>query len=91
MKKGDNLRKRILKAGLKLWPNVTVCNVARELGITHPNVSYYFKGKLKDAVIKHALEIGDSKIIAQLILNDDKAVRMMPEKIRQQYMKAAIA
>lgn len=91
MKKGDKLKEKILKAGVKLWPNVTVCNVARELDISHPNVSYYFKGKLKEAVINYALEIGDSKVIAQLILTGHKAIKAMPEKIRKEHMKAAVA
>lgn len=90
MKKGEDLKKKILKAGLKLWPNVTVCNVAREVGISHPNVSYYFKGKLKEAVIKYAIEIKDSKVIAQLILINHRAVKSMSEKDRAAHIKAAI-
>lgn len=90
MKKGDKLRKKILETGVKLWPNVTTCEIARELDITHPNVSYYFGSKLKDAVADYAVETGNSRVIAQLILTKHKAVKKMSEADRMKHMKQAI-
>lgn len=90
MEKGDILRKKILETGLKLWPNVNTCKIATKLGISHPNVSYYFGRKLKDAVAQYAVESGNSKVIAQLILTNHKAVKDMSDKERRQHMKAAV-
>jgi predicted transcriptional regulator len=89
VKKGDELRKKILDVGLKVWPNVKTCEIARKLGISHPNVSYYFRRGLKDAVAQHAVETGHSQVIAQLILTKHKAIRNMPLTERRKHMKAA--
>lgn len=90
MEKGDRLREKILKIGLKYWPNVNTCRIAKELGLPHPNVSYYFGRKLKDAVAEYAVEIGNSKIIAQLILTEHKAIKNMSVSDRRKHMKAAV-
>jgi hypothetical protein len=90
VKKGDDLRKRILEVGLKLWPNVNTCKIARKLNISHPNVSYYFGRGLKDAVAQHAVATGNSKVIAQLILTKHKAVKQMSLADRRRHMEAAV-
>jgi predicted transcriptional regulator len=90
VKKGDDLRKKILDVGLKLWPHVKTCEIANRLGISHPNVSYYFGRSLKDAVAQHAVETGTSQVIAQLILTKHKAVKNMTDSDRRKHMKAAV-
>ncbi len=90
MEKGDKLREKILKVGMKLWPNVNTCKIAREIGISHPNVSYYFGRKLKDAVADYAVETGNSKVIAQLVLTEHKAIKNMSIADRRKHMKAAV-
>lgn len=90
MKKGDELRKKILETGLKLWPSVSTCKIAEKIGISHPNVSYYFGAGLKDAVAEYAVETGASRVIAQLILTKHKAVKNLTASDRKKHMAAAV-
>jgi len=90
VKKGDELKQRILDVGVKMWPNVNTCKIAKKLGIHHPNVYYYFGKGLKDSVAEYAVQSGNSKVIAQLILTNHKAVKDMAEKDRRKHMKAAV-
>lgn len=67
MTKRDNTRTRILKAGLELWPDVTHTEIARKTGISQPNVFYHFPKNLQDAVAEYAVQVGDSRVIVQLM------------------------
>ena len=87
--KSLKVRKSILDIGVKLWPNVTAREIARQLDMTHPNISYHFGDKLKDAIAAHAVDIGNSRVIAQLIATKHKAVRKLSAIERQRHMDAA--
>lgn len=69
MKIGEKTRERILKEGLKLWPDVTLEAVAKAVGLkTHVAVLYHFPNdSLKAAVAEYAVEIGHSPVIVQLM------------------------
>ena len=92
VKKGEATKKRILDAGVKLWPDATAFSIARALDMTHPTISYHFgKGDdLRNAVAAHAVAIGNSHVIAQLIATKHKAVKKLTTVERQKHMDAAI-
>lgn len=89
MKKGEVMKKKILDAGVKLWPNVTAREIARRIGADHPLVIYHFGSGLMDAIASHAVDTGNSRVIAQLIATKHKAVRKMDALERQKHMDAA--
>lgn len=75
MKHGEKTRKRILEAGVKLWPNPTLSNVAREIGLAHSAILYHFKTEsFRDDIAAYAVETGNSRVIIQLIAEDHPAV-----------------
>ena len=82
--------KKILTAGVKLWPDVTPSKVAKAMNLkSHVNVLYHFpRGTLKDAVAEYAVETGNSKVIAQLILTGHKAIKDMPVTVRRKHLQA---
>lgn len=85
------MKDKILDAGLKLWPDVNYSTVARALKLkSHTNVVYYFKSAqiLKDAIAKHAVETGHSKVIVQLIATKHRAIASMPQAVRDQHLKS---
>ena len=88
-KKGDKTKRAILEIGVKLWPDVTAREIARRLDMSHPVIAYHFGADLKDAVAAHAVETGNSRVIAQLIATKHKAVRKMIVLERQKHMDAA--
>lgn len=84
------MRKKILETGLKLWrldpSKVSARNIARRLNRTHSAVLYYFDGDLKERIAEYAVEVGDAKVIAQLIATGHPAIRSMDKKTRLDYM-----
>ena len=75
---GDKTREKILKAGLKIWPNVTLSNIGRETGLTHAAISYHFPlEELRDRVAQYAVIMGESRVIVQLIAQNHPAVAHM--------------
>lgn len=91
MIKGDETKQKILDAGIKLWPNVTGRGVATYIGMKHPTVAWHFgkSDELRAAVAQYAVEIGNSRVIAQLIAVRHPAIRKMPDHVRQKHMNAA--
>ena len=72
---GDKTRERILNAGVKVWPNVSLSILGRETGLTHAAISYHFPlEQLRDRVAEHAVAIGASRVIVQLIAEKHPAV-----------------
>lgn len=73
---GQKIKEKILKAGLKCWPVVTLQKVAQTAGIkNHNNILYHFpNGTLRDAIAEYAVEVKDSRVIVQLIAEDHEAV-----------------
>lgn len=90
-KKGEITKRKMLNAGVKLWPHVTARAIANELEMTHPTVAYHFgdNSDLCNAVAEYAVQIGNSRVIAQLIATKHRAVRKMPALERQKHMDAA--
>lgn len=78
-------KEKILDAAIKTWPDLRLQVVAKEAGVTHPNILYHFpNGTLRDAVAEHAVKTDNSSIILQLFAEGHKAVSClkMPDIIR---------
>lgn len=75
MKRGDDTRRAILKAGLALartgLANVTGRSVSAAAGVSHPALCYHFPrtAKLRNAIVDYAFAKGDPDVIARLILD----------------------
>lgn len=82
------LKKNILDAGVALWPNVSARAIARTIGTSHTKVLYHFGNidGLRSAVAKHAVDLGDSKVIAQLLAVRHPAVARMSNNDAQKYL-----
>ena len=83
----------ILEAGLKIWRDegldkVTLRGIAEALNITHPGILYHFKtvALLKDAIAKHAVYVGDVKVIRQLIVAEHQSVKHFSQSERHKYL-----
>lgn len=75
---GEKTRLKILNAGVELWPDVTLSKVADKINMTHAAVLYHFPmGTLKNRVAEHAVAIGESRVIVQLIAKNHPAVDHM--------------
>lgn len=86
---GDKTREKILNAGVKLWPEVSLSKVAREAGLTHAAVLYHFPmGTLKNRVAEHAIKTGDSRVIVQLIAARHPAIGKMPVGERHSHFRS---
>lgn len=78
MKAGNRTKQRILEAGVILWPEVTLSNVARAVEMSHGAVLYHFpKGVLRDHIADYAVQVGESRVIVQLIAERHPAVSRM--------------
>lgn len=90
VKHGDEMKRLILETGVQLWQKdptrVTSRNIAGEIGITHAGIIYHFKGNLRDAVAKYAVEIGNSHVIVQLLASRHKAVKKMSKEERARHL-----
>lgn len=86
--KSEKTKKKILEAGLKLYPDITARAIAREVEITHPLVSHYFGESIKDAVAEYAVKVGNSRVIAQLIAVKHKAIKKLSAAERKRHMNA---
>lgn len=71
---GDKAKQKILKAGLRLWPEASLTNVAKAAGMTKAAVLYHYPaGTLQDSIAEHAVAIKDSRVVVQLIGAGHKA------------------
>lgn len=95
MTAGERTKRAILEMGVRLWragEPITTRRIARELDMTHGTVSYHFtrgEHSLRDAIAYYAVEQGDEKIIASLILENHKAAAHFSEAQRLEWMKQA--
>lgn len=88
---GDKTREKILKAGVEIWPNVSLSAVARAVGLTHPAVLYHFpNNSLENAIAEYAVKIGESKIIMFLIAYEHPAVKKMSIADRIKHFNATV-
>lgn len=88
MKHGDRIKKKILDAGVSLWPDVTPSTVARKLEMTHAAVLYHYTATaLKDAVAVHAVENKNASVIVSLLAMKHKATRDLTQEERDHYWR----
>jgi AcrR family transcriptional regulator len=91
---GVKRRRSILDATLKIWANdpssATVRRIARECNLTHGAILYHFGTvqKLHQAAADYAVQIGCSRVIAQLIATRNPVITNMDEKTRRQHLIA---
>jgi len=72
---GQKTREKILTAGVKLWPDISLSKVARACGMTHAAVLYHYPGdSLKGAIATYAVEQRESRVIVQLIAEKHPAI-----------------
>lgn len=94
---GAKQRVKIMEAGLRLWragpEYVTARRVADEVGMSHSNVLYHFKGTagLKNSLAYYAIKNGDSVVIMHLIAERHPSVEGMPDEERLRHMQLAKA
>ncbi len=87
---GQKTKEKILKAGVSLWPDVTLEAVARKAKLeSHQVVLYHFpNGTLRDAVAEYAVENDFSKVVVQLIGSGHRAAKDMSPTDRARHFKA---
>lgn len=95
-KQGEKTKRDILEMGLRLWlvdpAYVTARRIAAELNIVHGTVGYHFsrgERSLRDAVAFHAVEQGEARVIASLIIERHKAVSHLDDTARSRYLQDA--
>lgn len=88
MSKGKKTKLRILNAGLKLWPDVTLQSIATASSCTHQAVLYHFGTveNLKNKIAEHAVDLNDSKVIVQLMIVEHEAVRYLTPRDRAYHL-----
>ena len=81
------MKHKILDAGLQVYPNVTITNVAKVLGISPPSVFYHFTGdEILEAVEDYAVEIEHKQVIAQMITAKNERVGELTDKEKLKYL-----
>lgn len=73
------MKNEILKAGLKLWPNVTASSVAKALNVTHAAVIYHFPD-VHTAVAEYAIKTRYLPVVVQLIASGHPACTVMSDE-----------
>ena len=84
---GEQTRKAILQAGLRLWPDVNASNIAKDIGVTHATVLYHFNN-VKEAVAEYAITIGYSPVIVQMLATNHHLVKDMNGEERLKHFAA---
>lgn len=92
MKHSEKIRQRILEAGIKIWHGdpmkVTARNIAKSIDMVHATILYHFGEKgIRNAVAEYAVQIGDEKIIVQLISNGHPSVSNLPNSKKNKFLK----
>lgn len=91
-----NNRDEIIRIGLDLWrsggePAVSARAIARQIGLTHAGVLYYWRGAeaMRDEIAQHAVRLGDAGVIRRLIVDGHAAVAGMDPATRQGWLAGA--
>lgn len=85
-------RQLILSAGVELWAKdpceVTVRRIADALGLSYHAILYHFAtvAELRAAIAAHAVEVGNSAVIVQLIAVKHPAIARMHYIDRQAHL-----
>jgi len=81
------MKNKILDAGLRVYPNVTITRIADDLGASKPAVFYHFRAdEIKEAVEDYAVEIDDGYVIAQMITAKAEGVAHISDKEKLKYL-----
>lgn len=88
--KSEETKLAILKAGIKMYPDVSARKIADEIEVTHPVIAYHFKDNLMDAIAEYAVENKIARVIAHLIVNKHKAAKKLTPKERKEYLSSAL-
>lgn len=81
------MKHKILDAGLQVYPNVTITNIANVLGVSTPSVFYHFKSnEILEAVEEYAVEIEHKQVIAQMITAKSDKMNFMTDKEKLKYL-----
>lgn len=86
---GEKTKEKILNAGLKLWPNITLQSIADKTDMTHAAVLYHFPaGTLEYKIAEYAIEKGNSAVIVQLIATKHPAAKKLTAAQRIKHFNA---
>lgn len=82
-----DIKSRVLKIAVEQWPVLSVRSIAREADVSHSSILYHFGNQdgLRDAIISYALATGNSRIIVQLIAQNDPSVSDLSEAVKNQH------
>lgn len=85
---GARVKARILDAGLQLWPAVSARAVGREISLTHQAVLYHMgtADDLRDAVARHAVAVGDKRVVPVLITTRHPAAARLSAEQRAEFL-----
>jgi len=91
MKQGDKTKRKILDAGVKLWPSCNAHEIGKKIELTHSAILYHFKtvDALRLAIADHAVKIGASRVIMQLIAIDHPSIANMSSLDRSRHIDKA--
>lgn len=92
IERGNKTKDRILQAGIEMWlkdsSSVSANAISKHCKITHGTVLYHFPEGVKDAVAQHAVNIGNSRIIVELMGQGHPAVENLSPSERSRHFKA---
>lgn len=92
---GEKSKLKILEAAVVIWRSdplsVTSGAVAARVEMTHANILYHFKeNSLREETAKYAIEIGDSRVIAQLIATRHPLIRRKDTRWKRKHLLKAL-
>lgn len=83
---------KILNAGIDMWLenplSVTANGIASKIGLTHGTVLYNFPNGVRNAVAEHAVKIGNSRIIVQLIALNHESIITLSAIEKSKHLKS---
>lgn len=87
---GEKTREKILDAGVQIWPEISITKLAQICDLTHPAVLYHFPDikELRNSIASHAVKLGNSRVIVQLIAGKHKAVQFMSVAERKRHFNS---
>lgn len=97
MKKHDRIE-QLLEAAMRVarasgYQQVSVSEIARQAGCTHPLVSHYLGtlASIKRTIMRRAVDKGDLVVLGQGLIARDRFALKAPEHMREQAMAAVMA
>ena len=86
------VKKEILDKGLELYKEdpakLNHHSLAKELNISNAKIHYHFGSDLKSAVLRHAVDMGDSHVIVGLIASKSDLVEGLTKQEKQKHLDA---